>query len=194
MNLKKVNSLNDLQSKLSNQNPAWVFIYKKGAFASNCGLESVVAAATENPSIDVFLVDVNSVSDVHPAFGISSAPSLFQLRGNKIINLVKGCQSKEYFANLFKNSLFPSDATKYEKTQKSVTVYTSPSCSWCGVVKTHLKQHQISFREIDISRDSGAAQDLFRKSGQMGVPQTEINGEIVVGFNKTRINQLLGIL
>lgn len=192
--MNHVTSLHDLQSKLRKDKPAWVFIYKKGSFASNCGLESIEAAAKENQAVDLFLVDVNKVTDIHPTFGINSAPTLFQLHRNRMVNLVKGCQSKEYFSNLLQSSLFVSDTAKPDKPQKRVIVYTSPSCSWCGVVKQHLKQHQVSFSEVDISRDAHAAQNLFRKSGQMGVPQTEINGEIVVGFNKTRINQLLGII
>ena len=49
------------------------------------------------------------------------------------------------------------------------------------------------FREVDISRDERAAQELVRKSGQMAVPQTDIDGKIVVGFDKVRLNSLLGI-
>ena len=49
------------------------------------------------------------------------------------------------------------------------------------------------FREVDISRDERAAQELVRRSGQMGVPQTDIDGRIVVGFDKARLDELLGI-
>ena len=192
--MKHVKSLDELQSKLTANRPSWIFIYKKGSFASNCSSESLMAAAAENPSVEIFMVDVNTTGDIHPVFGINSAPTLFLLDNNKVVNMVKGCQSVDYYSSLLKNSLFTADGSKSEKPQKRVTVYTSPSCSWCTVVKSHLKQHQVRFSEVDISADSNAAQNLFRKSGQLGVPQTDINGEIVVGFNKTRINQLLGIL
>ncbi len=49
------------------------------------------------------------------------------------------------------------------------------------------------FREVDISRDERATQELVRKGGQMAVPQTDIDGKIVVGFDKVRLNSLLGI-
>jgi len=53
--------------------------------------------------------------------------------------------------------------------------------------------HRIRYTDIDVSRDQHIADELVKRSGQMGVPQIDINGEIVVGFNKTRINELLGI-
>jgi len=55
-----------------------------------------------------------------------------------------------------------------------------------------MKNH-IVFREVDISCDEKAAQDLVRRSGQMGVPQTDIDGRIVVGFDKQKLDAILGI-
>jgi len=74
-----------------------------------------------------------------------------------------------------------------------VTVYTTPTCSWCNALKSWLRKNRIAFREVDVSRDERMAQELVRKSGQMGVPQTEIDGQIVVGFNQARLKELLGI-
>jgi glutaredoxin len=51
----------------------------------------------------------------------------------------------------------------------------------------------VHFRDIDVSKDQKMAQELVKKSGQQGVPQTEINGRIVVGFNKPKIDEMLGI-
>jgi len=72
-------------------------------------------------------------------------------------------------------------------------VYSTPSCSWCNTLKAYLKQNNIAFIEIDVSRDQKAADELVKRSGQMGVPQTDINGEIIVGFDKPRISRLLGL-
>ena len=60
-------------------------------------------------------------------------------------------------------------------------------------MKSYLKQHRIRYTNIDVSADQRAADELVKRSGQMGVPQTDINGEIIVGFNKARINELLDI-
>jgi glutaredoxin 3 len=79
------------------------------------------------------------------------------------------------------------------KTQPSVILFTTPTCSWCRTVKQYLRKHDIRFKEVDISRDQRAARDMMRRSGQQGVPVTLINNRPVVGFNKSEINRLLNI-
>src|SRR4030043_156840 len=71
-----------------------------------------------------------------------------------------------------------------------VMVYTSPACPYCKMVKDFLSQRGISFEERDVSRNSSYAQDLVRSTGQMGVPVTIINGEVVVGFDRGRLEQV----
>lgn len=73
----------------------------------------------------------------------------------------------------------------------SVIVFTTPTCSWCKKVKTYLKEKQIRYKEVDVSRDQRAMKDMVRKSGQMGVPQLWINNRPVVGFDKAKIDRLL---
>jgi len=80
-----------------------------------------------------------------------------------------------------------------EKRQPTVIVFTTPTCSWCRVVKQHLKKHAIRFKEIDISKDERAAKDMVRRTGQQGVPVTLIGNKPVVGFKKDEINRLLEI-
>ncbi|NOR87359.1 MAG: NrdH-redoxin [Bacteroidales bacterium] len=79
------------------------------------------------------------------------------------------------------------------KAQKRVTVYSTPSCSWCTTLKKHLDHHGIKYRDIDISKDSKVAEEMTKRSGQQGVPQTDISGQMIVGFDKNKINSLLGI-
>ena len=56
-----------------------------------------------------------------------------------------------------------------------------------------MRKNAIRFTDIDVSRDQAQAEELVRRSGQQGVPQTDIDGEFIVGFDKNRINKLLGI-
>jgi glutaredoxin-like YruB-family protein len=77
--------------------------------------------------------------------------------------------------------------------QPRVIVFTTPTCSWCRTVKQHLKKHNIRYKEVDITKDSGAARDVVRRTGQQGVPVTLINNRPVVGFDKEKINRLLDI-
>ncbi|PWD99276.1 glutaredoxin family protein [Marinilabilia rubra] len=72
-------------------------------------------------------------------------------------------------------------------------VYTTPTCSWCRTLKDYLTNNRIKFREIDVSKDEKAAADMVKRSGQQGVPQSLINGQAVVGFDRNKINSLLEI-
>ena len=76
---------------------------------------------------------------------------------------------------------------------KSVVVYSTPVCPWCMKVKQFLKEHGIPFEEIDVSADQKKAEEMIEKSGQMGVPVTEIDGKIIIGFNKPELMKALGI-
>jgi len=75
----------------------------------------------------------------------------------------------------------------------TVMVYSTPSCSWCQLAKEHLTTSGISFEDIDVSTDMARAQEMVSKSGQMGVPVIDIDGEIIVGFDRARIDSLLEI-
>lgn len=72
-----------------------------------------------------------------------------------------------------------------------VTVYTTPTCGYCRMVKQFLSQRGIPFREQDVSRDERAAREMVQRSGQQGVPVTVIDGEVVVGFDRGRLGQIL---
>jgi glutaredoxin 3 len=79
------------------------------------------------------------------------------------------------------------------KKQPRVIIFTTPTCSYCNMAKKYFRRNRIRFRDVDISRDPAAARDVVRRSGQMGVPVIDIGGKIIVGFDKPKINQLLGI-
>ncbi len=74
-----------------------------------------------------------------------------------------------------------------------VRVYSTPTCPYCIRTKQFLKENNIEFENIDVSTNQEAAQEMTEKSGQMGVPVLDINGEIVIGFDKDKISQLLGL-
>lgn len=73
----------------------------------------------------------------------------------------------------------------------TVTVYSTQTCPWCNVAKSYLKKNNIQFIEKDVGRDHEAAHEMVRKSGQMGVPVIEANGQIIVGFNEQAIKRAL---
>jgi glutaredoxin 3 len=73
----------------------------------------------------------------------------------------------------------------------SVAVYTTPTCGFCQQVKAYLHQRGVPFTEYDVSRDRQAATEMVRLSGQRGVPVVLMDGQVVVGFNRPLIDQLL---
>ncbi len=74
-----------------------------------------------------------------------------------------------------------------------IKVFSTPTCPYCVTLKEFFKEHNIEFEDIDVSQDEKARDEMVEKSGQMGVPVVDINGEIVVGFDKEKISQLLKI-
>lgn len=78
-------------------------------------------------------------------------------------------------------------------SQLRVIVFSTPNCPYCNMAKRYLRERGIRFRDVDVSRDPAAARDMVRRSGQQGVPVIDINGKIVIGFDKAKINQLLGL-
>lgn len=75
----------------------------------------------------------------------------------------------------------------------NVIVYTTPTCSWCRVVKDYLKSNNISYVEHDVTKDDKAAAEMINKSGQRGVPVIDIDGDIIVGFDQASIDRVLGL-
>lgn len=75
--------------------------------------------------------------------------------------------------------------------QKDVTVFSTQTCPYCVMVKQYLDEKNVKYKDIDVSEDAKAAEEMFNKSHQMGVPQLWIGEEVVVGFDPGRINKLL---
>ena len=76
---------------------------------------------------------------------------------------------------------------------KSVKVYSTPSCPYCIKAKQYLDESGVEYENIDVATDQEKAQEMMSKSGQMGVPVIDIEGEIIVGFDKNKISQALGL-
>ncbi|MDA3835270.1 MAG: glutaredoxin domain-containing protein [Spirochaetales bacterium] len=73
----------------------------------------------------------------------------------------------------------------------SVASYTTPSCGYCKLAKDWFKKNNIPFTEYNVAQDMSRAQEMVKKSGQMGVPVVDVNGKVVVGFNKPAIEKAL---
>jgi len=74
-----------------------------------------------------------------------------------------------------------------------IKVYSTPACPYCVTLKRFLEERGIEFEYIDVSVNQAALREMIDKSGQMGVPVVNIDGEIIVGFNREEIMKALNI-
>jgi len=194
MSLKEVHSYEEMLNTLDEKKKSYVLLYKKSSDTSECSYKNIEGALGQVKDVNVLVADVTSVRDIHPNYAVTTVPSLLVFDGKNFSKIVKGCNESNYYKGLFEDNFYSSSsADGAEKPQKRVTVYSTPSCSWCKTLKTHLKSNGIRFRDVDVSKDQRAAEAMVARSGQQGVPQTDINGEMIIGFDKNRINTLLGI-
>jgi len=75
----------------------------------------------------------------------------------------------------------------------AITVYSTPTCGFCVKAKNYFKENNISFTDYNVAENREKAEEMVRKSGQMGVPVIDINGKIIVGFNKPEIDKALNL-
>jgi len=192
--MKKINSYSSLLETLKAHKKTYLLLYKSGLEQSDCALTNL-EQTQEIAGINILIADVNTVRDIHTKYNITTVPVLLEFEDEKFIKSIKGCHQPNFYKSVFENSVFVS-ATKdgsEKKLQKRVTVYSTPTCSWCTRLKNYLKHNNIKFRDIDVSKDQKSAEAMVKRSGQQGVPQTDINGQMLVGFDKPKINKLLGI-
>lgn len=74
-----------------------------------------------------------------------------------------------------------------------VTVYSTPTCVFCKMAKAYFTEHNVQFEEKNVMTDIPAQEEMIKKSGQLGVPVIDIDGKIIVGFDKSKIASLLNI-
>lgn len=74
-----------------------------------------------------------------------------------------------------------------------VTIYTTPTCVYCKMTKAFFRENNVAYEEKDVSTDAAARNEMITRSGQLAVPTIDIDGQIIVGFDKESLSQLLNI-
>lgn len=74
-----------------------------------------------------------------------------------------------------------------------VTVYSTPTCPYCKLVKKFLTENDVAFTDVDVSEDGKKAEEMIKKTGQMGVPVIEIGDELIVGYDEKKLKKALGL-
>ena len=78
-------------------------------------------------------------------------------------------------------------------TKHQVKIFTTPTCVYCRLAKDFFKQNNVEWQEVDVAKDRNAAMEMIDKSGQMGVPVIEVDGKIIIGFDKPALKRALGL-
>jgi len=73
----------------------------------------------------------------------------------------------------------------------SVTIYTTPTCQYCKMAKQYFQENNIDYTEYDVSENEEKRSEMVEKSGQMGVPVIDVNGQLIVGFDKAAVSEAL---
>lgn len=73
----------------------------------------------------------------------------------------------------------------------TITIYSTPICGFCHQLKEYLKEKNITYTDFDVANDEKKAEEMIQKTSQTSVPVIDIDGEIVVGFDKEKIDKLL---
>lgn len=194
MKTKVIHSLSELKTSLSPKGRSYLLLYKSGSEQSDCALQNLQSASAEGEdSMNVLTADVSTVRDIHVEYNIKSAPTLLEFDKGEFRNVYKGCHDPKVLKALFEEAVYYAQMEKEGKTVKQVTVYSTPTCTWCTTLKNYLNKNKIRYTDVDISRDQNAAQNLVSRTGQQGVPQTEVNGQWVVGFDQKKLDTLLEI-
>jgi len=76
---------------------------------------------------------------------------------------------------------------------KKVVIYSTPTCGYCKMAKEYFKENNISFDEYDVAADMEKRQEMMEKTGQLGVPVIQVGDDVVVGFNKPVLAEMLGL-
>jgi glutaredoxin len=182
----------DAKTKFARKKRSLLLLYKSGHLESECAYHNLEMALKDKNSISAYIADVNTVLDVHPNYGVGNVPSLLFFERGKLIKYVKGCQTNRSYKTLIDKTFNMSKNSNSSKHQ-NVIVYSTPACGWCNSLKKWLQVNNVIYNDIDISCNEEAALSLIKRSGHKGVPQIEINNEIVVGFQLPRLKELLEI-
>lgn len=167
-----------------------VLFYTESSQLSMRSLEALEQMKQRHEEVPVYKVDASKVRDIHPRYQIESVPTLAVFRKGRPAEIITGVQTAGFYEQILSKRAAGGDEASQSP---SVTVYTTPSCPYCTMVKDYLKNQNINFTEIDVASDRQAAAELVQRTGQQGVPQTEINGSFVVGYNTRELDRLLNL-
>lgn len=100
-------------------------------------------------------------------------------------------ESDAYFEKIRQKKIREWRIRMTQKTNQKITVYSTNTCPYCTMAKQYLTKKGVPFEDVNVEENQQKAHEMIQKSGQMGVPVIDINGEIIIGFNQHAIEQAL---
>ncbi|MBD3274484.1 MAG: glutaredoxin [Candidatus Marinimicrobia bacterium] len=192
MMLEKIQSKNQFKTAISRSNEKiLVLFYTESSDKSLQSLQALKNLDAKKEDAVIYTVDAKSVSDIHPEYDISSVPTVVVFRNGEATEIITGVQTEGFYKRLLQK--FEVSGSNGNGQSQRVTVYTTQTCPYCDSVKRYLSSKNVSYSEIDISADEAAAQELVQRTGQQGVPQTEIDGKFVIGYDTNELDRLLNL-
>ena len=161
--------------------------------AAKRALAELKTFAQEYPSVPVWIIDVGKLPGIHRQFKVDRVPTVVAVEKGRATKSVEGVQSARFYALHLAGAAVSRTHEAGRRQVPRVTVYSGPGCPACGHAKAYLRRHGIAFRDVDIAQDPRAAETISRRSGRMAVPQIDVNGRLIVGFNRETLDRLLGI-
>ena len=80
-----------------------------------------------------------------------------------------------------------------EITTHTIKIYSTPTCVYCRMAREFFKEHNVEYTEYNVAEDAERRDEMINRSGQMGVPVIDVDGQLIIGFDKARLMQMLGI-
>ena len=197
MAIQNINNADELNQGLAKlKGPGIVAFFGDFSKASKKARPVFESCCQENDH-QAFMVDVAKVKGLHKDYGVSSVPTVVVIEKGEVRQRIVGPQTQAFYArallNIGESPKHSSSKDGKKEKKHRVVVYVSNSCPWCTKVKNYLRRRKVRFSEINVSNDEKAAQSLMSRTGQSGVPQIDIDGQFIVGFNQPRIDELLGL-
>lgn len=77
--------------------------------------------------------------------------------------------------------------------EHTIKIYTTPTCAYCKMAKEFFKANNVNYEEVNVATDAKGRDEMIKKSGQLGVPVIDVDGKLVIGFDKPKLSELLGV-
>jgi thioredoxin 1 len=147
-----------------------------------------MSAENKDTHVKFVKINVDQEQELAGQFGVMSIPTvIFFKDGKKVMQRVGVSQKSDYEEGIKKAIAH----VPTPKGSQKIKIFSTPTCPYCQMAKAYLKEKNIAYEDIDVSQDHAQARAMIERSGEMGVPQLWINDEVVIGFNKPVIDQLL---